>query len=483
MSTVDLNARFRSMGTNRDDPGDDRAAGPAVLRALFPAAPAPPGAARGGLRASVVAAHIAALAAGTAVMLARVPGHPAWDTIFYEDFEVYLPDALNHPGQLLLPYEGYVQLLPRLVAQLAALLPLRLAAVVFALAGALTAAACAVVVFHASAGHIRSAGLRALAGASVILLPVAELEIVDSTVDAMWYLLLALFWVALWRPRTRTGAATAAAVAFLAASAQPLTLLFAPLLAARAVVLRRPRDHAVTLGWLAGLAVQALAVTAASGGLGQSRARTAQPGPVRGVLSFYAHGVVQSAFGWHIGQWLQSVAGRDGAVVIAGIVLAAAFGWALRAGPAGPRAFIAASLLTGSAFTVISSGLSYHIANVGMLTAEHQEECSRYTTLAIFLAGCSAIVAVDALARRRAAGPRGRQAWPRRLAPVLALVVVLSAGWVTDFRITTMRSAAPRWAPMLAGWERYCAPDPARRIGIVASDGRLRFIPCARVRD
>jgi hypothetical protein len=44
------------------------------------------------------------------------------------------------------------------------------------------------------------------------------MEIADSGVNAPWYLLLAVFWALLWRPRTRAGMAVAAFVAFAAAA-------------------------------------------------------------------------------------------------------------------------------------------------------------------------------------------------------------------------------------------------------------------------
>lgn len=492
MPTGDLSVRRQTVKSAEGGPGKDQAAGPALLRALFPAAPAPGGARGDSRRAAVarrtgvVATHVAALAAGIVVMLARIPGRPAWATIYNEDLTVYLPDALARPWHLLIPYGGYVQLAPRVVAQLAALLPLRHAAKVFALAGALVAAACAVVVFHASAGHIRSVTLRVLAGAAVLLLPVASLEIADSTVNALWYLILALFWAVLWRPRTRSGMAAAAAVAFLAASAQPLVLVFAPLFAARVAVLRRLRDHTVTIGWAAGLAVQLSS-------LHHAQSRATQTVPVGKALAFYAHGVVQPALGWHIGWWLQSAAGRDGATVIVGVALAALFGCALLAIPAGPRVFIAVALLTGFVFTVVSSDLGYGWARIGPEPTLGTEKGSRYTTLALFLIDCAGIVAVDALIRRRAAIRRddkdgldspGRS-WPRRLAPVLALVAVLSAGWATDFRFMTTRAQAATWAASLARWEHSCAKDPAGTVRVKQWDlpGKgSELIPCARIR-
>jgi hypothetical protein len=154
------------------------------------------------------------------------------------------------PGSCCRAYHGYLQLVPRVIGQVAALLPLRHASVAFAVGGALVAAGCALFAYHASAGQVSSRWLRGLLGLSVVLLPVAQLEIADNGFDSMWYLLAALFWAVLWRPRTRVGAAAAAVVAFAAAASDSLALLYAPLFAARAAVVpRRLREHAATAGW------------------------------------------------------------------------------------------------------------------------------------------------------------------------------------------------------------------------------------------
>jgi hypothetical protein len=149
--------------------------------------------------------------------------------------------------------------------------------------------------------------LQAVLGAAVVLMPVAVIEIADSTVNAPWYLLLATFWALLWRPRTRTGMAAAALVAFAATSSEIVCVLFAPLVAARLFVLRRPREHAVTAGWLAGCLVQVPAVLS-SFHSGQSR--VGQLGSLGHSLAFYAHEVVLPAPGWHLAWWLQSFAGK-----------------------------------------------------------------------------------------------------------------------------------------------------------------------------
>ena len=61
-----------------------------------------------------------------------------------------------------------------------------------------------------------------------------------------------LFFAVLWRPQTRIAMAVAAAIAFAASSSVPLVVVCAPLLLIRAFTLPKFREHAVTVGWLAG---------------------------------------------------------------------------------------------------------------------------------------------------------------------------------------------------------------------------------------
>jgi hypothetical protein len=156
----------------------------ATLGALFPVAEERPAA----RRLASATLQVAAVCAGAVVLLLRVPGTPAWDSIYAEDKGLFLEDALTRPWHLLTPYNGYEQLGPRLIGQLiASFLPLVYASDGYAIAGALIGAASAVFIYHASEGCIRSRWLRALTGAALLLLPVALMDIADSGVDSPWY--------------------------------------------------------------------------------------------------------------------------------------------------------------------------------------------------------------------------------------------------------------------------------------------------------
>jgi hypothetical protein len=384
-------------------------------------------------------------------MLVRVPGRnfPAWEGIYAEDLKIFLPQALQHPWHLLVPDDGYIELVPRLIAQFVTYLPLREAAPAFAIAGALVTAGCALFVFHVSAGHVRSPLLRFVLALAVVLLPIALMEIADSGVDAPWYMDFALFWACLWRPRTRTGMAGAAAIGFFTAASTLMSVVFAPLLLARVIALPRLREHAVTAGWAAGCLLQL-------------------PYVVSNLAS------VHSRAGHPAAWWLQSAAGRNGATLIIGGILAVFFLWALITQRGRPRVFVVAALLTGFLFAAFGAIISSNLP--GLPVTEDIEHGSRYTTLPIFLIDAAAIVAVDSFIRHR-------QLRLQTVAAVTALVGVLSVGWITDFRYNGFRSDdATNWPPVAAAWLHACQHTPNGIIHEQAGSKVLKPIPCARLR-
>lgn len=421
------------------------------LGELFPSAPESPARAPGA-RVLGAVVQVAAVGIASIVMLLRVPGRPAWRTIFGEDYFWFLAGAIQHPwrwGE----YAGYVQVLPRFIAQVVSYLPLTDASLAFALAGVVVAACGALFIFHASAGHIESVKLRALLALALVLLPIAPMELIGSGVETMWYLLPVLFWAMLWRPRTRPAMAAAAAVGFLAMASNILAVLLAPLLVARLYVLRRPREHAVSMGWLVGCVVQAAYVIPLALH-GHSRLDHSLT-PPRQSLAFYGHGVLLPSLGWHTSWWLRSVAGANGAAAIAAVVLAVSFGLILVTQP-GARLFVVTAVAVGFVFSVISTSINPAPAINLMLPT--RVIGTRYTIMADFLIVSALIVGADHALRSRAHDRRRQGAGLKSVTAVTALVVFLAATWAVDFRYTGLRTTtAWNWAPIAAKWERDCA--------------------------
>ena len=436
----------------------------------------------GGRRAAYVAIQVAAVCIGTVVLLLRIPGIPAWDSLYAEDQGVYLFDALARPWHLLVPYGGYEELVPRLIGQLISYLPLVDVAVPFALAGAVIAALCALFIYHATDGWIRSPWLRALVGAALILLPLAPIEPADSTVGSPWYALTALFFGLLWRPKSWAGMTAAALVAFAAASSEILVLIYAPLVLLRVVALPRWREHAVTAGWLAGLLVQVAIVLESYAQHTQRVTRLASP--IR-VLGFYFHNVALRAFGWRVSVRLVEIAGLNGATIIACAILVAVFGLVLVTGSRPVRVFVAVALITGFAQTIFAATV------VRYVSAQHYyynfEDGSRYSVMPIMAMTAALVVAVDACLRRQAIAGGGdriplvRQS-PWALTAVAALACVLALGWLSDYRYVTQRTSWGYWKPVAERMLTACEHSTSGEITTWTWGQRTITIPCSRLR-
>ena len=334
--------------------------------------------------------------------------------------------------------------------------------------------------------------LRALLAAAVILLSSAPMEIADSGVNTLWYLLPALFWAVLWRPRTGPGIAVAALVGFFAAASTSLVILYLPLLAIRVFVLRRARDHAVTAGWLAGCLVQVRFVVAAA--LSGSSRLVGGGGPAFGrdnrwgnSITFYFHDVVLRSVGWHLSWSLQWRTSTDQATLIVGVALAAVLAVIVATQP-GTRPFIVVALLTG--FVVIMFSIYLDPWDVVFPVTFKNEVAARYTALPILLIEASLIVGIDhALRSRRGSRlPRPAGRWPSltALRPVLAgtvLAAFLGASWAADFRYYGIRSgaAAHEWAPVATEWRYDCQMSPTGEIATTLAKRKFT-IPCDRLK-
>lgn len=446
-------------------------------------------------RGSSVAVQVAAAGLLAAVLLYRDTGLPSWITLYAEDRGVFLVHALARPWDLLVPYQGYLQLPSRLVAQLVALLPLTWAAAAFAWAGALIAGGCALFVFHASSGYIRSRALRAVLAVALILLPVAPLELAANTVNAPWYLMTALFWAALWRPERRAGKAASALIAFASVTSSPLAVVFAPLLAAR-VLARRPargrrfRDHWVTAGWLLGWPFQ-LYVIALSYAAGTERADA--PGTLPGASGYWARTVVLRAFGWH-GSWdLVHRFGTAGATALSGAGLAVLLGLAALWGGRRTRLLIPLGLATGFVFTVGAAMITGYV--VREAPAEYPvafEAASRYSALPLILIDAMLIAGADGILRRQGGlrpalasavrGPARRAA--AGLGALAVLAAVLVPGWVSDYGYRTQRTTGGPWRPVARHYLHLCRDRSSVRLPEWNGRGGQYhvIVPCTRLK-
>ncbi|MDQ2816064.1 MAG: hypothetical protein M3Z75_30540 [Actinomycetota bacterium] len=460
----------------------------AALVALFPETPEhgtpqpKPGHGDGVRRAAYVAIQVAAVCAGTVVLLLRLAGVPAWDSVYAEDYGVYLVDALAHPWHLIVPYGGYEELVPRLIGQLVSYLPLVDVSVPYALAGAGIAALCALFIYHAMEGWIQSRWLRALVGAALILLPLAPIEIADCTVGSPWYMLVAMFFGLLWRPKHWAGMTAAALIAFAASSSEILALIYAPLVLLRVIALPRWRDHAVTAGWLAGMLVQVPVVLESYAQHTQRVSKLAEPVQ---SLGFYFHNVALRAFGWRVSLRLVEITGLNGATIIVCAILAAGFGWALVTGSRQVRVFVAVALIMGFVQTVFAATVVPYV--IRQHYAFDFEGGSRYSAMPIMAMTAAAMVAVDAYRRRQGDAEGGGRIPLSRQSPwgvlaVAALTCVLALGWVSDYRYITGHNFWGHWKPVAEQMLAACKHSASGEITTWTWGNSKITIPCSRLR-
>lgn len=391
---------------------------------------------------------LAAVVAGAVLVglsLLRQRGVPVLDTVWAEDGQVFLDDAIDLPfaEAVLRGYAGYLHLVPRLAAAAVARLPIDQAAAGLALAGAGIAGASGVLVYLATAGHLRSQGLRMLLGGMVVLQPAAGVEALNSLALAQWHLVFAGFWCCLWRPNRLVGWLVATAVIVLTILSAPLAFMLGPILVVRAIVLPRARER-VTLA----LALLAIGV--------QAWALYTQPEPNSsgGTLpqlwdAFTERVATTALFGVRMAQALAEVLGASTVGTVALVVVA---GTALAALVRPRTATRLTALLCAGTACVAFFGSVYARGTADRMVADGDVFAiggSRFVLVPVLLTLSVLALVLDERPRRVAPAN-----WDRLRLGVLGLVL-LAAG--TDFLVTNDRSEGPGWSAELAAAREICA--------------------------
>jgi hypothetical protein len=298
------------------------------------------------------------------VLLVRPTGTRTWQALWAEDGTVFLNGALWHsaPGIWFQPYQGYLHLVPRLVATAATAVPLDRAPVVFALASTAVAAACVVLLAWALRRWLQPAWMRAAFVVCLVLVDGAAQEIDGNSANLHWFLGLGMLGLALARPTRMLTTLLAALVALVFALSEILGVF--ALLVAVAVAFARSRGAGDRGGVRPGTVRVWLLPTALAAGLltqvvlGRLAPRGRPAGSVPGadtIGSWYLHHVVghgvAPSFTGHL--TLAALAALLAVVVLAVTVLLLL---ARRQGmPVGSRVLVGATLLWLSAAYFTSS--------------------------------------------------------------------------------------------------------------------------------
>ena len=448
-----------------------------------------------------------------AVALVRQAGVPAVQTLWAEDGLIFYSQALAHSfwRTLITAYNGYDQLVPRLVIQLAKLAPVADASAVVAVCGAGGLAALGCLVFHMSRGHIASPALRGLLVAAMVALPLANVEMLDNLVNLPWWLFFAAFWALLWRPETTAGRATAGLICCLAAASEPLVGVFVALAAFRVWALPRLKEQASSVGLVVGLVYQAAVV------LGNHGENTFPKAGLSGLPTDFA---LRVGLGWLSGlrgtdavvRWDRSVAEVLGgvlfvAIVVAGVKLGSRQGRAFVIATAvmAPICFAVPVWLRGAgpfmrlATTSVGYGGRYAATSILMLVsavlvlAGHLSTDRRRRAPGAAPAASTAPVpapaarahfpdrAFRAVASSSWAGPPGSSAGGSRARwAFVACCVLLLPAWVADFRDSNGRAHGPTWQSQLSVAVATCRAESRASVVDVAIDPPrwMVFLPC-----
>jgi hypothetical protein len=434
---------------------------------LFPGAPAG-GPAFGRLELAVLLTAVLVL--GTVAAMLRLGLSVSLTTVWAEDGPIYLQAALSEGfwHAVFSPYAGYLVLVPRLIAEVGALVPLRYAPAAVAIVSAALAALSGLVVWYASAGHVRSPYLRGTLALLTAFAPAAGQETLVSAAYVPWYMLAASFWLLVWRPATMRGALLGGAFLLLTGLSTPGLWFFLPVAALRALAIRDRRDATVVGSYALAAAVQVPVV------LGQEQGEPLWTSDIWTALvqRLLDAGLFGQRFGgnlWADFGWPFLIALIVALVVAIGVGL-----W--RATPSG-RWFALLALPTSLVMFVVSAYQRTVGPNLIWSPGTSGGTASRYVLVPALLLVSALVVLVDASLRRRRDEPN-RLSWP-----VAATVAVLAIGLVTSFYMgDTAYRGAPYWEDALKSAAMKCVEEGEELAGIATAPPPFGVqIPCGQI--
>jgi hypothetical protein len=444
-----------------------------LLETLFVEAPRSKSA-----RWSIAASYAIAFSGLVILSLLRQTGVPAWNSLYAEDGQQFFQVAIHQSffRAITAQYAGYLELWPRLVAEAARLFPARDLAPFMAIVGAATLAVTALLVFHAARGHLPSRLPRCILVASIVLFPLATGELLNNTVNSLWWLFFGTFWLLLWRPITYAEKLTALFFCGIAAASEPLVVLFLPIVAARLFTLRSLQEQFATVGWAIGLGLQAVVHV-------QTKAQ-AYMGSFHEIPKDYLKRV---ALAWLTGDRgtadIISVGGHlaDLIGLLLFVSLVVVFAWTRQA----PVRLFCLSAL---ALSMLTFAVPVWLRGAGLSMEQNALFVgSRYSATPILLLISAILVRINSMrfmqdrSRSRAGRRRSRQAWAGMF---LLLAVLLTPTWILDYRAMNNRTDGPAWSTAVLAATTACKGHKAAGGQVViptTPEGWSVEIPCSRL--
>jgi hypothetical protein len=440
-------------------------------RSVFTDGPDP----TGGLdRLSLTIVVVALLAIATILQILRVGADDALHSLWAEDAQIFFGGAL-HSGffsNVFDTYAGYLVVVPRLVGEVGAAVPIGDAPTAMAIVSGLAVAVCGIVVWVAAGSTIRNPYLRGTLAVLTVLAPTASLESVDSGTYVLWFMLFASFWLLLWRPQTTTGAVLGGLFLLLTGLSTPEVWFFAPLALLRLIALRDRRDAFVLGGWILGAAAQVPAYAFSDEPqVSPLYSHDIWTALLQRVLDGAALGERLGGIGWDGLGWALLI------FLVAFTVVGLAIG--LRRTEARVRWLAGLGILIGVAMFVVSVYQRAVGPQMAWPTDVHFGDGGRYTIVPALLLVSIALAMIDQLLRRP------RTEWLPRLGPWLAglTVTILLVGLAFSFDLgDSAVRGTPHWSDALDQAAALCKTEDLGEVGVATSPpGFGVLMPCDEV--
>lgn len=412
-------------GAEREQPTARLDRKSAAAAALFPEAPVPDERRRG----RTLLASLLGFIAGAAYLVLVPAGRSHLFRIWAEDGKDWLSDAVMNPPLTMLfdPLGGYFHLVPRLLAQAVAALPIEHWAIGMAVGAAAVRAATAVAVFHVARGHVSSRWARAVLAAVIIVAPAGNAETINNAANLHWFLFVLLAWLLLWRAQTRRGAAVAVCAVLLLCWSVPLAVVLLPLAVARAVLLPW-RDK------LLGIVLMVATLPVVSMLVGSDRPRSSFDAFDVAVSAFIRGPLVTLIGPQAATDLIVASDGRLATILLAGVCAAALLGWMIIGASIGARPSERFLMLGLIALAAVYGTLSLVSNWQDFLAVQYELRTSRYSALPSLLLTSAVVVAAAVLVRHRSR---------RTLLVGGAVAVIFAVGVVWQVAYPQDRPASP----------------------------------------
>lgn len=387
--------------------------------------------------------------------------------IWAEDGSIFLHDAATMPwwSAVHTPYAGYMHLVPRTIAAIIVELPVERWALAIALISITIRAIVAVVVWHATSGHVPSKLARAAISTVIVTIPLGGAEVLNNLANLHWFLLFASVPALLWRPSTWFGIVVQSVVVGTSMLSDPLTLLWVPFVVLRLVSLRTLRDQIVSVTFAVSAVVQ-LAVT-----FGTTRQRGSGMSLGELVEAYLVRTVEPAFAGITYADWAWQSARLTGLILSGAVVILVVVGGLLRPGP--HRGLILSCM---GASVVLYAFMSSYSLSAQMLLPEPAISVAAYGRYG-FVAGLLLLTAI--IGACWAMLHFTHRSRPAFIVAAVLLSGVYVNGVLDDYGYRSEPGALLGWRDAVVAAQEECSQSAANEVAVPVDPSTWKmYLPC-----